>query len=127
LTTSTPSTLDNPKDNTIKITTEPDNTHEINMGSAALSTGFSLIFVLLLAFVILKWVARRYKPKGPTFAPKMISSTPIGPKEKIVCLEYHGKEYVLAIGACGLCMVDVFPLKEKMDPVGIEVPSGSAP
>lgn len=79
---------------------------DFSLLSSAMTTVAALVFVLVLAVFALRWLQRRYVARSTGSAPEVISTVVIGPKERVVCLRHRGREYLLAVGAASISVVD---------------------
>lgn len=76
------------------------------------STCAALALVLGLAWMALRtWhhLARRQGQRGPSSdRPRIVQGLPLGPRERVVVLEYRGNTYLLGLTAAGLCVIDAW-------------------
>lgn len=79
------------------------------------ATGSMLTVLLSLAlilggFVAVAWLARRYLPgMGAQGAVKVVGTTPVGPRERVVLVEVDGTWLLLGVGAGNVRLLHTQP------------------
>ncbi len=86
---------------------------------AAPGTATSMLTVLLSlalilgGFVAVAWFARRYLPgMGAQGAVKVVGTTPVGPRERVVVVEVDGTWLLLGVGGGNVRLLHTLPKPE---------------
>lgn len=87
---------------------------------AAPDTAASMLTVLLSlalilgGFVAVAWLARRYLPgMGAQGAVKVVGTTPVGPRERVVVVEVDGTWLLLGVGGGNVRLLHTLPKPEQ--------------
>lgn len=75
-------------------------------GTELLSMFFALVVVLLLAWLILRVIKRAQNGKSSDDTLRFVRALPVGSRERVVLIEYHGKEYMLGVTPGGINILE---------------------
>lgn len=77
------------------------------------STALALCFVLALAWVLLhglkRWQGRRPGTADDAGLPRVLRSVPLGPRERLVTVQYRGRDYLLGVASGAITLLDAGP------------------
>lgn len=94
-----------------------------NLLTSALSTLVALVFVLGLAwgFVrLLRHFQDRRVPGSQGPMPRVVHSLSLGPRERLVSVDYAGKRLLLGVTAASIQLLDSQPAAEAPEPGSVE-------
>lgn len=82
-----------------------------SLWTGALSTLLALILVLSLAWLFLRGLKRLQSRRTAAGVdePRVVSSLPISPRDRLVVVAYRGQHHLLAFSAAGVCVIDTHP------------------
>lgn len=69
-------------------------------------TGGALLLVLLLAWMLLRWLRRSQTGGALREGPRVMRSVALGTRERLVVVEHHGIEYLLGVTAASVSVID---------------------
>lgn len=80
-----------------------------------LFTILALIVVLVTAWFAIRFLANinRVNKGGASKSIKVVHTTAIGSRERLVIIEYRGREILLGVSAGGICVIDSEPTEPK--------------
>ncbi len=79
-----------------------------------LFVGLALIVVSILAWLVLRAMKSMYSGKFRAGKVEIISSVPIGTRERILIIRHRSHEYVLGVTAGGISLLDKYPAEENV-------------
>ena len=88
---------------------------------------FALVAVSLLAWVVLRAMKSMYSGKFKNGKVEILSSVPIGTRERILIIRHRGNEYVLGVTAGGVSLLDKYPAEDDAAKNDAVRPSPHAP
>ncbi len=75
---------------------------------------FALVIVSVLAWVVLRAMKSMYSGKFKNGKVEIISSVPIGTRERILIIKHRNNEYVLGVTAGGISLLDKYPAEDDL-------------
>ncbi len=73
----------------------------------------ALIFVVVMAWLLLKGLKGFHNQHGNGTRIKLLLTLPVGARERLVVVNYRGHEYLLGITPGGVNLVDKLPAVEE--------------
>jgi flagellar biogenesis protein FliO len=88
---------------------------------AVLTSFAALAFVLLLAWLFLRWLKRmQIGTSGDASAgPRVLRAVGLGPRERLVVVQHHDTELLLGVTAAGISVLD----RRRTEAVSVTEPS----
>lgn len=74
-----------------------------------LITTVALALVIAIAWLVLKALSMNIKRGSKNGLVQVLETTPIGPKDRVVLLRYRNQEYLVAVGAQHIELLDKMP------------------
>jgi flagellar biogenesis protein FliO len=66
----------------------------------------SLLLVLVLAWLLLRWLRRSQTGGAARDGPRVMRSVALGTRERLVVVEHHGIEYLLGVTAASVSVIE---------------------
>lgn len=70
------------------------------------STGLSLLFVLALAWLVLRWLRRSQVGGSSAEGPRVLRAVGLGPRERLVVVQHRDAEYLLGVTANSINVIE---------------------
>jgi len=77
-----------------------------NFTTELVSMLFTLAVVLVLAWIVLRVLKRSQLGKSSDDKLKFVRALPVGSRERVVLVEYRGKEYMLGVTPGGINLLE---------------------
>lgn len=83
----------------------------------AISAG-ALLLVLLLAWMLLRWLRRSHSGGALREGPRVTRSVALGSRERLVVVEHRGMEYLLGVTSASVSVIERrdMALPERIEP-----------
>lgn len=87
------------------------------MNATSVVTVMVSLALILGGFVAVAWFARRHLPGlGSQGAVKVVGSTAVGPRERVVLVEVEGTRLVLGVGGGNVRLLHTLPAEQPTEP-----------
>ncbi len=85
-----------------------------DMASGLFSTALSLAFVLVLAWLVLRFIKRFQQGRvghrqDAVQTPHVLHSLSLGPNQRLITIQYAGRQYLLGVTTAAIQLLDAGP------------------
>lgn len=84
-----------------------------NFAAELVSTFFALILVLAIAWLVLRFIKRTQFHKSSDESLRFLRALPVGSRERVVLVQYRGKEYMLGVTSGGINLIEKRALENE--------------